>query len=108
MKSFAEFWTFYLKEHSSRRCRSLHFLGTSLAISSLVLFVIFRAKIFIFVALLFGYGLAWIGHFLFEKNKPATFRYPIYSIMGDWKMCWLAATGKLQQEFQKNQIKTRD
>jgi len=74
-------------------------LGSSLAIISIILLQVFRSNILIILALLFGYGLAWLGHILFEKNQPATFRYSIYSLMGDWKMYWLATTGKLRLEF---------
>lgn len=100
MKSFNNFWTFYLSAHSSRGCRTLHYAGSALALISLALFIFSARGAFLVSALFFGYGPAWLGHLLFEKNRPATFRYPIYSFLADWKMCWLALTGKLSKEFE--------
>ncbi|MCP4915138.1 MAG: DUF962 domain-containing protein [Oligoflexia bacterium] len=84
--SFKEFYPYYLEEHSNIVCRVLHYIGTTLVL--LVLgYSIFTAQYkFIALAPLCGYGFAWIGHFFFEKNKPATFKYPLYSFMGDWVM----------------------
>ena len=84
--SFREFYSFYLAQHSHPICRLLHFLG-SLSILILLGFVLISGHWMYLIALPFiGYGFAWIGHFLFEKNKPATFKYPFYSLMGDWVM----------------------
>ena len=84
--SFAEFYPFYLAEHSDPTCRRLHFLGSALVL--LVLgYAIAAAKWWALLLLpVIGYGFAWIGHFFFEKNRPATFSYPLYSFMGDWAM----------------------
>ncbi|MAV64291.1 MAG: hypothetical protein CBD97_00800 [Pelagibacteraceae bacterium TMED237] len=83
-KSFKEFYKFYLSEHINPVCRILHFIGT------LSVILIFIGSFFNFKLLLLapfsGYGLAWIGHFFFEKNKPATFKYPLYSFIADWIM----------------------
>lgn len=84
--SFREFYPFYLGEHTDRRCRRMHFLGSWLVIVALVVAALTRNPRWLVAALLCGYGCAWIGHFAFEKNKPATFRYPVYSLMGDWMM----------------------
>ena len=85
-QSFASFYPFYLTEHSNRTCRRLHFLGSSLSLVCLaMLFVTGKPQYFLY-ALLCGYGCAWIGHFVFEKNKPASFKRPLYSFMGDWVM----------------------
>jgi hypothetical protein len=94
-KSFKEFYPFYLGEHSNKICRRLHFIGTCCVISLLVLFFFTGVLALLILTPLAGYGLAWIGHFVFEKNKPATFKYPIYSFMGDFKMFWDILTGKL-------------
>lgn len=83
--SFKEFYPFYLSEHKNSICRLLHFIGSFLVIL-IFIFSILYDKNFILFAPIFGYGFAWIGHFFFEKNKPATFKYPIYSFMGDWMM----------------------
>jgi hypothetical protein len=84
--SFREFYPFYLGEHSDRRCRSLHFLGSWLVIASIIVAIATRNPWWLVGAPVCGYGCAWIGHFMFEKNKPATFRHPVYSLMGDWMM----------------------
>ena len=94
--SFADFWPYYLSEHSKSATRVLHCLGTLAAIGSAIL-VIATGKWWLFpLALVPGYGLAWIGHFFIEKNRPATFSYPLWSFMGDWKMLALMLTGKLK------------
>jgi len=83
--SFREFYPFYLGEHRNRSCRRLHFVGTSFAIG----FIVLAAKGnpgWLLAALLSGYAFAWIGHFFFEKNRPATFKHPFYSFAGDWVM----------------------
>jgi hypothetical protein len=85
-KSFAEFYPFYLGEHSNRTCRRLHFLGSTLALVCLATALWRGAPQYLLYALLCGYGFAWIGHFVFEKNKPASFKRPLYSFMGDWRM----------------------
>jgi len=84
--SFNEFYPFYLKEHSNTVCRRLHFVGSTLVLLILA-YVIISADIRFAIALpIVGYGFAWIGHFFYEKNKPATFKYPLYSFIGDWVM----------------------
>ena len=84
--SFREFYPFYLGEHADRRCRRMHFLGSCLVIASIVAAILARNPRWLVAAPLCGYGCAWLGHFVFEKNKPATFRHPVYSLMGDWVM----------------------
>ena len=83
--SFEEFYPFYLSEHMNPICRLLHFSGTFSVIIILIGSIIINFKIILY-APLFGYGAAWVGHFFFEKNKPATFKYPLYSFIGDWVM----------------------
>ncbi len=94
-KSFAEFYPFYLQEHSNRTCRRLHFVGSTLPL--LCLFALFLTGNFWFLlgGLLFGYGFAWIGHFGFEKNRPASFKRPLYSFRGDWVMWRDILTGRI-------------
>lgn len=84
--SFRDFYQFYLGEHRNRTCRRLHFAGSAGAIVLVALAVVFRNPWFVAGALLCGYGFAWTGHFFFEKNRPATFRHPLYSFAGDWVM----------------------
>ncbi len=94
-KNFSEFYPFYLNEHKTKMCKIVHFIGT-LGIFSLIATVASTQNLFLlwFVPVT-GYGFAWIGHFVFEKNRPATFKYPFYSLMGDFVMFWHLLTGKL-------------
>ena len=94
-QGFAEFYPFYLSEHGDRTCRRLHFVGSSLAVICLVLLVWPRNPWWLLAGLLLGCGFAWIGHFVFEKNRPASFKQPLYSLLGDWKMFWQILTGKI-------------
>ena len=94
-KTFAEFYPFYLGEHANRTCRRLHFAGSSLALACLTTGVLRGSLMYFLYALLCGYAFAWIGHFAFEKNKPASFKRPLYSFMGDWVMYKDLWTGRL-------------
>ena len=85
-KSFAEFYPFYLSEHSNLTCRRLHFAGSTLSLACLAMLFVSRNPLWLLAGLLVGYGFAWVGHFGFEKNKPASFKRPLYSFMGDWVM----------------------
>lgn len=84
--SFSEFYQYYLSEHADRTCRRLHFVGSSLSLVCFALALVQRNGGWLLAALLVGYGFAWVGHFFFEKNRPATFRHPFYSFLGDWVM----------------------
>ena len=94
-KSFAEFYPFYLKEHSNRTCRRLHFVGSSLGLVFLATMLATGNLLWLLAGLLCGYAFAWIGHFGFEKNKPASFKRPLYSFMGDWVMYKDIWTGRI-------------
>lgn len=94
-KSFNEFYPFYLKEHSQKTNRQLHFIGTSISIIILILALLSRNYRLIFFSLLAGYAFAWAGHFIFEKNRPATFKHPLYSLRGDFTMWWQLLTRKI-------------
>ncbi|HEY5781969.1 MAG TPA: DUF962 domain-containing protein [Lysobacter sp.] len=85
-QSFREFYPFYLSEHSNRTSRRLHFIGSCGVLALLLVAVAQRNAWWLLAALVCGYGFAWVGHFFFEKNRPATFRYPFYSFVGDWVM----------------------
>ncbi|MBT9237342.1 DUF962 domain-containing protein [Pseudomonas inefficax] len=94
-RSFAEFYPYYLGEHSNPTCRRLHFVGTSLVIA-LLAYTIGSGKWLLLLALpVFGYGFAWVGHFFFEKNRPATFTHPLYSLIGDFAMFRDILLGKI-------------
>jgi hypothetical protein len=84
--SFREFYAFYLSEHSDVRNRRLHYLGSTLALVFAGLAIGTRNPWWLLGALLSGYACAWVGHFVFEKNRPATFTYPFYSFAADWVM----------------------
>lgn len=84
--SFAEFYPYYLQEHSNDVCRRLHYAG-SLLVLGILAFAIFTQQWLWLLALpVAGYGFAWVGHFVFEKNRPATFKHPLYSLIGDFAM----------------------
>jgi hypothetical protein len=82
--SFAAFYPFYLGEHRNRTCRRLHFVGSSLALANLVMLGVTGNPWYLLAGLLCGYGFAWLGHFAFEKNRPASVKRPRYSFRGDW------------------------
>lgn len=84
--SFAEFYPYYLSEHSNSTCRRLHFIGTTLVIFILALTIGRGAWMLLWALPLAGYTFAWVGHFFFEKNRPATFQHPFYSLLGDFVM----------------------
>ena len=93
--SFRDFYPFYLGEHSNRTCRRLHFVGTALVIGTLIYAFASRAFGIVWLVPIFGYGFAWVGHYVFEKNRPATFRHPLYSLIGDFAMFRDMLTGKI-------------
>jgi len=84
--SFSEFYPFYLGEHANRTSRRLHFIGSCGVLVLAALAILRGQPAWLLGALLCGYGFAWVGHFFFEKNRPATFRHPFYSFAGDWVM----------------------
>ena len=99
--SFAEFWPHYVTEHSQPTTRLLHLIGTALAITTLIYFVVSGRWWLFPLALIPGYGAAWISHFFIEKNKPATFQYPLWSFMGDYKMIWFMLSGRMEAEVKR-------
>lgn len=105
-QSFAEFWPFYVREHSQPACRTLHFIGSSLALAVLVAAAIYNPW-WLLAAPIVGYGFAWVGHFVIEKNRPATFKYPLWSLAADWKMWALMLTGRMGGEVKKAHAEVR-
>ncbi len=93
--NFREFYPFYLSEHANRTSRRLHFIGSWGVLALLAVTLATGNASWLLGALLCGYGFAWIGHFFFEKNRPATFQHPLYSFAGDWVMFKDILTGKL-------------
>jgi len=94
--SFDEFYPFYLSQHSNTTCRLLHFIGTSFVLVILLHAILAMTTQFLVFIPFAGYGCAWIGHFYFENNKPATFSYPVYSLMGDFRMYSEIIQGKIK------------
>ncbi len=85
-ETFAQFYPFYLGEHANRTCRRLHFIGSLGVLALVALAVLSGNAWWLLLAPLIGYSCAWVGHFYFEKNRPATFTHPWYSLLGDWRM----------------------
>ncbi len=95
-KSFADFYPYYLQEHKNLMCRRLHFIGTSFVFATAGGFFVTGELPLLIIMPLAGYGFAWYGHFVYEKNKPASFKFPLYSLMGDFRMFWDILSGKLK------------
>jgi len=96
--TFREFYPYYLSEHRNPTCRKLHFAGSTLVLGLIAAAVLSGKLWLLWLVPVAGYGFAWVGHFAFEKNRPATFKYPGYSLMGDWVMYWQLLTGKIPFE----------
>jgi hypothetical protein len=94
-RSFREFYPAYLAEHKNPMCRRLHFAGTALVLLVIGAAVFTGQLLWLLAAPVLGYGLAWIGHFVFERNRPATFRHPLYSLAGDFVLFRDMLTGKV-------------
>ena len=99
--NYKEFWLFYVREHSNGTCRRLHIAGTALALLAFFLFILTKEIMFLILMPLFGYSFAWIGHFYFQKNKPATFKQPFFSLISDFVMFCYVLTGKFDTELIK-------
>jgi hypothetical protein len=100
-RSFEEFWPFYLREHSKPRTRMLHYIGTSNVVGIAIVALVTGLWLWLLAIPVAGYGFAWLAHFRVERNRPATFTYPLWSLAADFKMWWLWLTGKLQPELDK-------
>ena len=100
--SFAEFYPYYLAEHQHPVCRALHYTGSMLVIAVLLYAVLSQYWQMLWLLPVIGYGFAWLGHFLFEHNKPATFKYPFYSLAADWVMLKDFLTGQLKAKLPAN------
>jgi len=95
-RSFREFYPYYLEEHANAATRRLHFVGTSLVMGCLLAAIVTRNVWWLLAAPLCVYGFAWVGHFFFEHNRPATFSHPLYSFAGDWMMFRDMLTGRVR------------
>jgi len=93
---FADFYPYYLQEHRDSTCRRLHFVGTTLVILIMLSALLSGNWLMLWVLPLAGYSFAWVGHFFFEKNRPATFKHPFYSLLGDFAMYRDMLRGKVK------------
>jgi hypothetical protein len=103
--SFEKFYPFYLSEHRNRMCKLMHFIGMCCAQATLVGIVLTGRWQQIWILPIFGYGFAWVGHFVFEKNKPASFKFPAYSFRGDFHLWYDLLTGRLGFETNAERVK---
>ena len=101
IQTFDDFWPHYVHAHRNPVNRACHYVGTTAAIGSVATAAITMNPFWLLVAPMAGYGPAWIGHFVFEKNRPATFRNPLWSLRGDFKMYFLALQGKMGAEVER-------
>jgi hypothetical protein len=95
--NFREFWPYYVREHSHPMCRAFHFVGSTLVLAVLVASIWYGPWLLL-AAPVVGYGFAWFSHFTIERNRPATFKYPLWSLIADWKMWFLMLIGRMQPE----------
>jgi hypothetical protein len=99
--SFEEFWPHYVRAHSKKTNRRLHFVGTTLGVACVAGGVLWRKPLLLAAGPILGYGISWIGHFVFEKNIPATFSHPLWSLKGDFIMWRKIANGTMDAEVER-------
>jgi hypothetical protein len=104
IQTYKEFYRFYLTEHQNKTCRSLHFIGTLLVFALVFLALYLKLSVLWFFVPLMGYGFAWVGHYFFEKNTPATFTYPFWSLISDFKMFFDILFGRISFDGKKDAL----
>ena len=97
-KNYQEFYAYYLSEHSNETCRNLHYIGSTLVLCVLTFSLLYKQYLLLWSLPLLGYGFAWAGHFFFENNKPATFKWPFWSLASDWVMYFQFITRTLPKK----------
>jgi hypothetical protein len=105
--TFEDFWPVYLRQHAKPRTRALHYLGTGFAALAVAAFVVAGDPWVLLAVPVAGYGPAWIAHFFIEKNRPATFRYPLWSLAGDFRMTFSWLTGHIAEELERAGVADR-
>ena len=105
--TYADFWPYYLREHSQPATRGWHYVGTALALLTLFWIIATGKWLFLPLAFICGYFFAWVSHGTIEKNKPATFTYPLWSLMSDFKMLFCFLTGRMGAELKKAGVEGR-
>lgn len=101
IKTYSEFWPYYLREHAKPATRGWHYVGTTIAIAVLIGVIVSGRWVLLPLVLVSGYFFAWLSHGLIEKNKPATFTYPLWSLMSDFRMLYCFVTGQMGRELEK-------
>jgi hypothetical protein len=100
-RSYDEFWPFYVSQHADARTRRLHFVGTTLGLACIIAAIVLREWWLLVAVPVISYGFAWGGHFFVEKNRPATFTYPLWSLRGDFRMFALMLGGRMDREVRR-------
>lgn len=99
--TFSEFYIFYLSQHLNKACRTFHFIGTTLVFMTVFTAIVTKQWMFLILCPVFGYGFSWVGHFMYERNKPAAFKYPLYSLISDFVMYGHILTNRLSPYLAK-------
>ena len=98
-RSFGAFWPHYLMAHQDPRCRRLHYVGSTGALLGIILALVLLNPLWFVAGMVFAYGMAWTGHFAVERNRPATFGNPVWSLIGDIRMYLLWLSGRLEPQL---------
>jgi hypothetical protein len=104
-RTYGEFWPEYLREHARPATRAIHYFGTILSAAVLVWALVTQNWWWLLAVPFLGYGPAWFAHFFVERNRPATFTHPVWSLISDYRMCFLFLTGRLGDELMKHQVR---
>jgi hypothetical protein len=108
IETYADFWPYYLQEHSKPETRAVHYVGTAVSLGCVLVAIATGNLLFVLGALIGGYGPAWIGHFFIEHNRPATFTYPLWSLVSDYRMFFRWLTGGLSGDLARAGVASGD